>query len=108
MTEPLTPAQVIHVRETGIPDFVVAAFNQLIQKKFGSTKASISVDEAVPACLEQARLAGVSVTRSELFEKHWMDVEPMFRAKGWTVTYDRKDYNESGPDWYHFSAPRSR
>lgn len=37
-----------------------------------------------------------SVTRRQIFERHWLDVEDAYREAGWGVTYEKPSYNEDG------------
>lgn len=44
--------------------------------------------------------------RDELFDKGWMDIEPIYRKSGWRVEYDKPAYNETYPATFTFSKKR--
>jgi hypothetical protein len=46
------------------------------------------------------------VTRDEIFDNHWMDVEALYRENGWGVKYDRPAYNEDYEPMFIFTATK--
>lgn len=87
---PLTPDEVDEAKTESIPDFVIGAVNNLL-KKYGSS-AEITQDEIIDEIMVQAT---PETTRREIFDKKWLDFEPVFRAVGWEVVYDKPGYNET-------------
>ncbi len=87
---PITP----HDAETlpkPIPDFVLEAFNILIQRSFRSGQAVVRQDDAITLIMELAP----GLERQEIFDNQWLDVETTYMAAGWKVEYDRPGYCES-------------
>ena len=99
---PLTPIEVRAKHVESIPGFVIEAFNQLLvnKSKVNSKSTTITQDEAMELVL---KLAPIGTSRSDIFEKGWMDIEPIFKAYGWTVEYDKPAYCETYKAHYIFS-----
>lgn len=97
MTAPCTPQQARDAWETTIPDEVFEVFNTLLSEKYNSNSIIILQTLVV----DQLMLKMPQVKRSEeLFERHWLDIEPMYRKAGWDVKYDKPAYNEDfEPSW---------
>lgn len=99
----ITPAeaiQAIQAKEQGsnIPTFIFDIFNQLIILELSNNVATISQESVVSAILAQ-----YSNSRQEIFDKHWLDVESVYEAAGWTVEYDKPGYNETYSATFTFS-----
>lgn len=100
--EPLSPSKAKSRKQSSIPDVVVETFNEMLVEE---------LDADGYACLEQdevvKRLVAKGLKRSDIFNKNWLDVEDMYRAKGWKVEYDKPGYNESYAATFTFSKNRS-
>jgi len=48
-------------------------------------------------------MAATGKTRDEVFDKGWLNIEPMYRAAGWKVVYDKPAYNESYEPTFTFT-----
>jgi hypothetical protein len=105
---PITPGEASKRKLKDIPDFVIEAFNDLIVRKFSGSQATVKQDEVVELIMEKAKEAKVDVTRDQLFENHWLDVEPYFMRAGWKVDFDKPGYNESYDAYFVFSKARKR
>ena len=101
--KPINPDKVQAAKNQLIPDGVIGAFNELIAEKWiaGTRSASFTQDEVIDRVL--IKMPGV--TRQELFERHYLDVEPKYRAVGWIVEYDKPGYSESYKAHFTFKKP---
>jgi hypothetical protein len=101
VVKPITPAQAGYKKGKTIPDAVFNAFNQLIQEKLGEAGAvTIKQNEVMERILKLQP----GLSRQEIFNKHWLDVEPFYRKAGWHVEYDKPGFNESYDAYFVFSA----
>ena len=100
--KPISPQEARANQKASIPDFVIAAFNEMISKKIGGSKSvTIRQDDVVELALKNAPEGTTSQT---LFNNNWLDVEPLFAEQGWKVSYDKPGYCESYPATFTFSV----
>lgn len=66
-----------------IPDSVILAFNTLIVKNWNGFIAQVKQDDVI------AYVASDGITEEEAMRNHWLDVEPIYRANGFNVKYER-------------------
>jgi hypothetical protein len=85
MTKPITPLEAASKKQ--VPDKVLEAFNELIVERSG-----VVPQEAV---LLRILSAMPDVTRAQIFERGWLNIEEIYSAAGWKVTYDKPAYNEN-------------
>jgi hypothetical protein len=127
--KPVTPKQVLDLKYTVIPDFVVEVFNEMLIKELSGKYATLSQKEVVKAILDrmeadyQPIMSGHSNgdsfstfaddessdtrrrrNRDKIFKGNWLDIEPIFRKAGWEVSYDRPGFNETYEPTWKFSA----
>ena len=98
--QPITPVEAKQQQEGSIPDQVFIAFNEILKKKFNGHSVTIRQDELVKLIMEQD---GVSFSRNDLFNNHWLDIEEIYRKAGWKVEYDKPGYNESYEAYWVFT-----
>lgn len=98
MSAPIKPSEVAAKRVATIPPEVFEAFNELIVENFLVSTATVVQNKVVERIL--AKLP--QVTRGEIFEKGWLEVEGAYRKAGWSVLYDRPGYNESYDAYFEF------
>lgn len=102
--KPITPQQALENIEKAFPDFVIEAVNNCInQNYFGKPSFTIKQDEIMKEIL---RLAPKGTTRQEVFDKHWMDFEEVYRKAGWKVTYDSPSWDENYDEFYKFEIKK--
>ena len=101
MIKPITPAKA-KTKQT-FPDEIIKAFNDLLTEKGSSSSIRITQDEAIERALANFTASGKKITRSQIFENNWMDVEDTYRKAGWKVSYDKPGYCESYPAYFIFS-----
>lgn len=99
---PIKPDDVVKAKKEGIPDAVFEAFNELIVQKFNGRSATVKQDDVV------ALLVAKGLNRNDIFEKHWLDVEDVYRADGWKVEYNKPAYNEDYPATFTFKRNPKR
>lgn len=100
MREPIRPEEAAARKLDCLPEEVIDAFNDLIAMHYDGIQAMFSQEEIVNALVDR----GVIQHPQEAFDRHLLDVEPVYRAYGWTVTYDKPAYNEPGRRaWFTFA-----
>lgn len=92
---PATPEDILALKRRLIPSFVLDAFNELIAENYRAGSAIVDQDEVVTRI--HAKMGPGE------FDRHWLDVEPLFRQAGWKVEYDKPGYNENYPAKFIFT-----
>ena len=95
---PITPQEVNSKRLEDIPDLVIEAFNELIVKNSQGATARINQDDAIERIMTK-----IDISRGDIFAKGYLNVEPIYEAAGWAVSYDKPGYNESYEAHFIFS-----
>jgi hypothetical protein len=98
MVEPIKPNEVSDIRDSLIPDEVITVFNELILDRWNGSYAQFTVTDAANMV---AKVLGIE--SNEIYSRHLLDVEEIFRKVGWVVLYDRPGYNEDYPATFKFS-----
>lgn len=93
--KPLSPREAEERKDRSIPDFVIGAFNDLIVKNLNLSGEAVIRQEDILRRIMASPDRPREVSRQDLFDNHWMDVEPFFRRAGWTVVYDMPAYCET-------------
>ena len=99
MTSPITPDDAEQASYQSIPAFVVAAFNAEISANY-----SMGASRVIQRCVVE-RIKG-SMPNAMAFDNRWLNIEELYRANGWTVTYDKPGYNESHEASFAFKKAR--
>ena len=94
MPEKVMPIKPSEVKSTK-PDVVIEIFNGLIKSFWDGTEAHIKQEDA--AALIARRM---NISQKEVFNKHYLDIESIYRQAGWEVTYSKPAYNETPYDPY--------
>lgn len=95
---PIRPSELAKRKKAVLPNAVLEAFNELIAQHFSGGSATIKQDDVVTLMVKKG------LKRKEVFERHWLDIEEVYRAEGWNVEYDKPAYNESYPATFTFSC----
>lgn len=98
--KPISPSEVCKQRDFNIPGEVIDIFNELIVEKFDGKTAVVHQDSAIKLITER-----LGVKSEEIYDKHWLEVESIFRNCGWKVSYDKPAYNEFYKAYFLFSKP---
>jgi hypothetical protein len=98
--KPITPQEVSEQKIKNIPDNVINCWNKAIVRncKGGGSYATIFQSEIVGLLAD-----AMEVSREEVFASDWLDIEPIYRAAGWKVEYDKPGYNETYVAYYTFN-----
>lgn len=100
--KPIRPAEVVKLKAEIMPDGVIEAFNELIAKNWDGRSATVKQDEALAAVLKKMRAVEPGLKREDVFKRHWLDVEDIFRASGWRVEFDKPGYCENYDAFFVF------
>ena len=119
MSKAISPKQVAAKKAESFPDYVFDAFNELIAENFSAGSAKVTQDKAVQRILDKANAGisdqelddefggyGRSLSRAQLFERGYLNIEEVYRAQGWDVDY-HKAYafmNDMGPSYFTFRS----
>jgi hypothetical protein len=99
MTAAITPTQAQERKQGRIQAEVIECWNELIVANLVSGRATISQADAI-----RALTLCTGATRGEVFERKWLDIEPHFRASGWSVRYDKPAYYENYKATFYFET----
>lgn len=94
---PISAADAEKYKQASIPYVAFEAFNELIVENLSSGRASVYQADVVD------RMVKKGLKKDEIYKKGWLDVEPIYRAAGWKVEYDKPGYNESYQPYFVFS-----
>ncbi len=86
VVRPIAPTEIIEAKTEQIPGEVFAVFNTLIAQNIDHGRSRVLQKHV----LEQLEAQGMN--RSEIFKRHWLDVEESYREAGWHVKYDKPVY----------------
>jgi len=97
----ITKKDAIMLKKAMIPDEIIIAVNSLIIKHLKPDGTAIVTQEEIlkevcgdPECGK--------LTRNEIFDNNWLDIEDIYREKGWKVFYDIPSFNESYNAYFEF------
>ena len=100
MSGPIKPSEVDALKQKSVPEEVFDAFNELIVEKIQHGRATIKQEDVVDRIVKKLP----ETDRPMIFNNGWLDVEPVYRAAGWSVSYDKPGYNESGSAFFTFAS----
>jgi hypothetical protein len=97
MSQPIRPEDIAEAKIGNIPAPVIDAFNKLIALNYSGGSATVRQGDVI------AEVTGnTELTSGEIFDKGYLNVEEIFRAAGWKVSYTKPDYTESFPAYFEF------
>lgn len=97
IVKPVTPDEASNQRLASFEPEMITAVNNMIIKKLNTSRTEAVVLQK-DIIEEYFKVKGVMETpalRSDLFERHQLDFEDIFREFGWIVEYDKPAYCES-------------
>jgi hypothetical protein len=97
MTRPISPDEIADAKVTQIPASVIEAFNKLLALNFSGGAARVKQDDVIAEIMLTTQL-----TRREIIDKGYLNVEEVFRSAGWKVKYDKPDWTETYPAVFEF------
>ena len=98
MVAPIRPDEVTALRQANLPSAVLETFNEMIAQKWDGHSATICQEDVVAMLMERYNIQPIRIK-----EENLLDVEPIYRAAGWTVYFERPGYNEEGRAFFRFS-----
>ena len=100
--QPIMPKDVVDEKIQNFPDAVIESFNELITQNAREGHSTILQEDVVKLMVEKG------LKRDEIFDRHWLDVEDVYRKVGWNVKYDAPGYNETYPPMFIFESSAKR
>lgn len=105
--KPFTPGEAYEKRKKEIPGFVIESFEELIVKNLNTSRyAPVSQEEVIlligHKMVEHDVAPSMEEARRKIFEYHWLDVEELFAASGWKVSYHKPDPGDSWDPYFTF------
>jgi hypothetical protein len=98
MAKPLRPEDAAAAKLAVLPEEVIEVFNDLIAVHFDGHCAKVDQNDVVSALLSR----DVVSYAQEVFSRHLLDVESVYVAAGWIVSYEKPGYNEAGATYFIF------
>ncbi len=95
--KPISPDEVAQKKKESLPEEVIEATNELIAETWDGHQSIFRQDTLINRIINKWRgsYENISEIRQELFSKHHLDIEDIYRAEGWSVEYDKPGYSES-------------
>ena len=94
---PISPEDIPEKKAEVIPPFVYDVFNDLIAQNYTNHCAKVYQKDVVKKITEK--------TEGKPWPIEWLNVEEVYRARGWKVYYDRPGYYESYDAYFEFTKP---
>lgn len=96
--ESSTPKEVEESVEYVIHPAIIQAVNELLKEEYVSGKSVVLLQKTI---VKKAKSICKELTEKKIFDKHWMDFEPIFRQAGWKVSYESSAWCETYFDEYY-------
>ena len=101
MTAPIRPNQVKHK----IPDYIIDSVNQLIEENYVGTQSfSLKKCDIIEKCFkhpEQTKFISFDAFEQEMYDKHYLDFESIYRKADWLVEYETPDRGDHDFEPYY-------
>jgi hypothetical protein len=105
--KPLSASTITEQKLSSIPDEIIESVNALILNRWTGLKAQIMQKEIVEEYVRLKKNVGdereSQDIRDEIFKKHWLDIEEIYRQEGWDVKYDRPGFDENYEAFFVFT-----
>lgn len=105
---PLTPAGVKETFTQNIDPFIIQSVNNILVRKYNSRSITFTQDEVLEEYFKINPCENSSQKRQDLFDRHQLDFEDLFRKYGWNVKYDKPGYNELYKAFFEFTPARAQ
>lgn len=92
MVKVISPAEAEKLKRERIPEFVIESFNELLISNYNPNGTVIAQEEVM---IEIMNRSPDDISEREILDNGWLDVEPLFREKGWKVEYDKPGLGEN-------------
>ena len=93
----IRPEEIKSVWAENIPDVVIEIFNKKIVKNFNGSRATVKQNDVVKEIVD-----ALNISRQDVFDKRFLEIETIFEAAGWKVKYDKPGYNEDYDAFFEF------
>jgi hypothetical protein len=98
MRRPIRPEEAAARKLAQVPDEVIDIFNALIEQSWDGHSARVDQKDVITAIMR----SGAVKFAQEIFSRHLLEVEPIYTAAGWIVSYEKPGYNETGATYFIF------
>ena len=92
---PIKPHEIASKRSITPPDFVYEVWNELISRHYHNGVSRVLQQDAVSALLRATDGDPTGITRDDIYNNGWLNIEEAYREAGWFVTYDKPGICES-------------
>ena len=89
--KPITPAQIEKYKRRAVPRQVIQAFNQLIAERWDGSRSHVLQEDAVDRIIALMKPLDDDAFTKRLYDRHWLDIERLYRKVGWSVLYQPAD-----------------
>lgn len=97
----LSKEEVIKLQVSRIPGEVIEAVNKLLTENYEPNTGTASIFQDDILNLLSSPAYG-NHSRRDVFDKHWLDFEDIYREKGWKVTYVKATYDDEFASYFKF------
>lgn len=100
--KPIRPEETLVRRVQFFPTQVLESFNQLIAQNCINGESKVLKKDVTSLMMENG------LKEEEIYKKHWLDVEEIYRNNGWNVKYDQPGYGDDQDfePYYTFSVTK--
>jgi hypothetical protein len=98
---PIRPEEVDAVKARSLPQEVLAIVNNLILANWNGSRAVVTRSDLIDRIITALR-----ISRQDIFDRGYLDIEGAYRLAGWDVEYDKPGFNESYNATFIFSKPK--
>lgn len=96
MPGPISP-EGLALYKSEIPEKVFEIVNTLLARSWDGRRAMVRQEDIVVRLCKD-----LHIERQDVFDRHLLDFEELYRRVGWIVEYDKPGYNEDGEAWFTF------
>lgn len=102
--KPIKPSEV--VKKNTIPDEMIKVVNELIVEKWDGRSAVVHQTDIMDRFLK--RTPTDPKLKQQIYDKGWLNFEPIFRDSGWDVKYEYPDRDESWSSFFRFQPKNTK
>ena len=102
--EVFSPKDARQANAEKIPCYVFDVFNEMLSENWNKHEIKHKTDDIIARIINISERIGDYATRSDIIDKRWLNIEPFYGDKGWTVKYesDSHPYYDSTPYYFVF------
>ena len=97
---PISPDDINSLKAKNLPKEVFDGFNKLIVDNWNGRCAKFNQNEVAKLIASK-----MDISTNDVYEKKYLEVEDIYREKGWVVEYDKPGYCEDYNASFTFSKP---